>query len=86
MFVVAKEGVYRHELFGPFSMLEDAQSRALELIKNEPDHYHEWAVIELGTITPEREIGRWMWFVETKSKRGIISRIKSPIPVWRENE
>lgn len=47
MFVVTREGVYRHEIGGVFSTLDAAINASIDYLKAERDGYHYYAVIPL---------------------------------------
>jgi hypothetical protein len=47
VYVVFREGVYRHECGGVFSTFGKAKEAALALIKGEPDDWHHYVVHDL---------------------------------------
>lgn len=44
IFIVVKEGVYRHEIIGAFDNFLDAVDTATKAINRERDSYHEFAI------------------------------------------
>ena len=52
MFVITKEGVYRHEIVGIYSHRPAAIERAKERIKDEGDDYHKFEVMECEVNAP----------------------------------
>lgn len=67
VYVVTKESVYRHEIYGIFRKEIDAQKCAEHCISKESDDYHDFSITKIAfdsTIVPEYEnqdgyIGRW---------------------------
>jgi hypothetical protein len=55
VFVVFKQGVYRHECGGVFFTKGDAESAAATLLRGEPDDYHTYEVVPfcIGEITSQ---------------------------------
>ena len=49
VFVVTKQGVYRHEICGIFKLLKDARKCATKCITDEHDDYHDFHIYELET-------------------------------------
>ena len=53
LFIVTREGVYRHEIIGVFSTLTSAKEWALSTFMAEKDRYHSVHVLE-------RELDAWI--------------------------
>ena len=51
LYVITREGVYRHEILGVFSDKQKAIESASIAINEEKDNYHE---IHVGTIEPDK--------------------------------
>ena len=45
VYIVFKEGVYRHECFGAFSSIGAAMDSAAIAKSNEPDSYHSFSIV-----------------------------------------
>ena len=46
LYAIIEEGVYRHDVGGVFSSLEQAAAEAKVKVLAEKDHYHDWLVLE----------------------------------------
>jgi hypothetical protein len=59
VFVVFKQGVYRHECGGVFLTLGDAERAAESLLRGEPDGYHRYEVVpfRIGEVTSQSFLG-----------------------------
>lgn len=54
-YIVTQEGVYRHNVYGPFFVYEDARAKADGLAREDQDSYHTYCVWPL-----DGELGsRW---------------------------
>lgn len=63
LFLVFREGVYRHECVAVAELEDEAKALALDALKAEKDHYHNMTVVSIGFPGPadERLIGHWRW-------------------------
>lgn len=84
MYIITKEGVYRHEVYGPYSSETEAKDAAHARQMSEPDKYHEWAVVWISRSQAEYEIGRWSYYLPKPRPR--LGRIEVNDPVWRQYE
>lgn len=59
MYIVTKEGVYRHEILGLYKSEHQARQRAVECSQTESDGYHDFTVskIEFGACDDVLELG-----------------------------
>ncbi len=71
LYIVVRDGVYRHEITGVFDTLSKAINEAKETMEKEDDRYHDCVVLKYVINKPVEdgaEIGRWM------SRRNIEMR------------
>ena len=52
VYIVTKEGVYRHEIWGVYTTEEAARARCIEALRAESDDYHEAHVISATVGEP----------------------------------
>lgn len=59
MFIVTKEGVYRHAILGLYKSEHQAKQRAIECSKSESDGYHDFCVsrVEFGACDDVMLVG-----------------------------
>lgn len=55
VYVVFKQGIYRHECGGVFLTVSEAEAAALTLLAGEPDDYHYYTIVPfiVGVRTPQ---------------------------------
>jgi len=57
VFVVVQEGVYRHDIHGPFTTFAEAVTMANEIARADNDNYHWYRVYKLdGSPPPPPEV------------------------------
>ena len=66
VFIVTKQGVYRHEIMGVFQDLEFAKNVAIDCIKAEHDDYHDFHVIQFDVGAPTKSDGTLKYIIERK--------------------
>ena len=50
IFVVCKQAIYLHDVYGPFDKAVDAVARAGELARSDCDAHHEWVVRSVDPV------------------------------------
>lgn len=61
VYVAIESGVYRHNIIGVFSNLDQAEQSAVSAIEQEHDHYHEVEIVE---IKVNKDFDTWKDFEE----------------------
>jgi len=76
VYIVTREGVYRHEIIGVYLTLKSTRRAAITALDAEHDSYHDFHVIEYNVGVPINDDGKLLYIY--KKDDGIISVNERP--------
>ena len=78
LFLIFRQGVYRHDLLGVYTDPDDAENVAMEAIKLEGDDYHTIEVLSADLNTKLNDDAELLYFFQKDNNNNITKKLPLP--------